>query len=163
MLPFIADESNLSGILGLCLASLVQHAHILISTLPSTYELLSASVFTNPNILNELRAKMQVSIDTLPNVLEQRMGKVLEEKGVAAENITRAILCEEIKFLILQRTPIPVVANISSTLNITHGDECFKNYRKILIFLAFTLLEHENFGSLAMLDAVIIISGQNIG
>jgi hypothetical protein len=127
MFPSLADEPNLSKILELCLASLVLHADFLLEKLPSNHELLSTFIFTNPNALTELRGKLendeltrmhatgipphielyrkldmqQKSIDALPELLEERMEQVLEKKGVAAGNITRELLREEIRSLMV--------------------------------------------------------------
>ncbi|EGZ22179.1 hypothetical protein PHYSODRAFT_422537, partial [Phytophthora sojae] len=60
MFPGLVDELNLSDILRLCLASLVQHAGFLVNHLPTNHPLLSTFVFTNPTVLNNLRSKLEV-------------------------------------------------------------------------------------------------------
>ncbi|EGZ13038.1 hypothetical protein PHYSODRAFT_514739, partial [Phytophthora sojae] len=123
MFPVLSREANMAGILRLCLASLVHHAEYLQQHLPATHALLSTHLFTSPTVLRTLEGQLvageslwmrptgippyielykkldqqQRSIDELPGKLEQRMEHVLEKKGVAAGNITRELLREEIR------------------------------------------------------------------
>ncbi|EGZ25517.1 hypothetical protein PHYSODRAFT_438801, partial [Phytophthora sojae] len=126
MFPVLSREANMAGILRLCLASLVHHAEYLQQHLPATHALLSTHLFTSPTVLRTLEGQLvageslwmrptgippyielykkldqqQRSIDELPGKLEQRMEHVLEKKGVAAGNITRELLREEIRSLL---------------------------------------------------------------
>ncbi|KUG01951.1 hypothetical protein AM587_10001959 [Phytophthora nicotianae] len=124
--PSLADEPNLNGILQLCLASLVFHREYLQQNMPTNHPLLSTIVFTSVSVFHSLQEQLQLgdsswmhptgippyielykkldkqqqSIDLLPDKLEQRMEAILEKKGVAAGNITRDLLHEEIRALL---------------------------------------------------------------
>ncbi|OWZ12355.1 hypothetical protein PHMEG_00014505 [Phytophthora megakarya] len=101
----LADESNLNDVLQLCLASLVYDVQIFTATLSPNHPLLSTSIFTSSDVLNELHKNLeegeslwmrptlipphvelykkidqhQQSIDALPEMLEKRMECVLED------------------------------------------------------------------------------------
>ncbi|ETK88687.1 hypothetical protein L915_07090 [Phytophthora nicotianae] len=145
MFPGLASESNLRGILELCLASLVQHTEFLLENLPTNHPLLSTLLFTDPSVRHALGGMLEVgdskwmettgipphidlyrkldsqqkSIDALPDMLERRMERVLEEKGVAAGNITRELLRLEIRSMLedvgLQRAQSIAPAHEDST------------------------------------------------
>ncbi|OWZ12508.1 hypothetical protein PHMEG_00014316 [Phytophthora megakarya] len=98
----------------------------LLDNLPLNHPLLSTLLFTNPSVQHDLREKLesgdskwmeapgipphidlfrklddqQKSIDALPGILEKRMEKVLEEKSVAAGNITREFLRLKIRSIL---------------------------------------------------------------
>jgi len=116
--PLLHETSTLQDILKLCLASLVCHADYLRERMPSTHTLLSTYLFRHSDVLDQLRCHlvlgssswmkptgipphvelykqlqvMQRSIDDLAPVLLEGISTMIEEKGVAAGNITKELL-----------------------------------------------------------------------
>ncbi|OWY97532.1 hypothetical protein PHMEG_00031918 [Phytophthora megakarya] len=118
MFPALKSESNMSGILKLCLASLVYHADHLRARLPTRHSLLSTYLFRNMSTMAYLRERVLTNdspwmsasgipphiemykqqedtskaVDRLPAILLEGFSKLLDEKGVAAGNITKDVL-----------------------------------------------------------------------
>lgn len=118
MFPSLETDLNMHKILHLCLASLVYHADYLVDILPKEHPLLATTVFSNPSLMAALSSRVltenstwirptgippyievykkfdrqQQSINALPDILEARVSKVIEEKGVAAGHVTAATL-----------------------------------------------------------------------
>lgn len=98
----------------------------------------------------------QKSIDALPGMLEQRMEEVLERKGVAAGNITRDLLRDEIRALLqdvgLQRSKPGDSAQVApkpTRVCYSWGGK-FHNLPKTLNFRASIRWVHGNYGGLVM-------------
>ncbi|KAG6971862.1 hypothetical protein JG687_00001808 [Phytophthora cactorum] len=113
MFPDLKDTSTLQDILKLCIASL-------------SHPLLSSNLFRHPKVITQLRSQLvgeaaswmkptgipphvelykqlkclQSSIDNLPPVLLGGMSNLIEEKGVAAGNITKDMLESTIEILL---------------------------------------------------------------
>ncbi|OWZ17623.1 hypothetical protein PHMEG_0008407 [Phytophthora megakarya] len=129
MFPVLAGEQNMKGVLQLCLASLVFHAQYFATEFPPNQSLVSTSIFTNTDVLNELHKNSRaerIAMDEANRnpstrrylqkprpaatangcspwgVEKKRMECVLEKKGVAAGNITRALLREEMISLLVE-------------------------------------------------------------
>ncbi|POM62610.1 LOW QUALITY PROTEIN: hypothetical protein PHPALM_28209 [Phytophthora palmivora] len=118
MFPVMKSGSSLQDILKLCMASLVYHHDYLRRTLPTTHPLLSTYLFRHQEIVVQLRKAlvqdnspwmkptgipphvevykqlklMQSSIDNLPPVRLEGISNLIEEKGIAAGNITKQML-----------------------------------------------------------------------
>ncbi|ETI37477.1 hypothetical protein F443_16532, partial [Phytophthora nicotianae P1569] len=118
MFPMLRACSTLQDILKLCIASLVNHHSYLRELIPASHPLLSTFLFRYPDMMNHLEAalvcdtsiwmkptgvpphvelykqlrQVQTSIDNLPPVLLEGMSNLIEEKGVAAGNITKQVL-----------------------------------------------------------------------
>ncbi|KAH9122174.1 hypothetical protein AeMF1_006420 [Aphanomyces euteiches] len=117
MFPHLARLTSMRLILSMCLASLVHHGPNLVSVLPKRHALLSTHLFRSNDTMNALRqdvlldstflkstgipphvalyaciAESQNAIQALPDVIVDRVGELIEEKGVAAGNITHALL-----------------------------------------------------------------------
>ncbi|KAG2763952.1 hypothetical protein Pcac1_g24459 [Phytophthora cactorum] len=126
MFPDLKDTSTLQDILKLCIASLVHHHNNLKEILPTSHPLLSSNLFRHPKVITQLRSQLvgeaaswmkptgipphvelykqlkclQSSIDNLPPVLLGGMSNLIEEKGVAAGNITKDMLESTIEILL---------------------------------------------------------------
>ena len=129
MFPEICKEKRLRPILHLCLASLVHHSDALIDTLESSsHALLSTYIFRNQSVMMQLKERVVTrnskwmkptgipphielyrqqqetldAVEALPDILVERMGKLIEEKGVGAGNITKELMQEMILNLMSQ-------------------------------------------------------------
>ncbi|KAH9148505.1 hypothetical protein AeRB84_008162 [Aphanomyces euteiches] len=147
MFPSLANAGPMLGILRVLLASLVHHSNYLATTLPHQHTLLSTYLFTDPDLASKLRSKIIYGSSTnviqptgipphvelyrkldaarqqildLPDSIIQGIGRLLEEKGVMAGNITREImeqmLAKAIQTLTNQCRP-SVCENRGSTIN----------------------------------------------
>jgi hypothetical protein len=128
MFPALYGVINLQDILKLCLASLVYHSQYLAEILPSDHQLNFTYITRNPDQMNHLGQqlasdsstwmiptgipphielyqkidKLQNSVDELRPSLLEGMGSLLEEKGIAAGNITKDVLEDTIKRVLTQ-------------------------------------------------------------
>ena len=119
MFPTLCGIDYMRGVSRLVLASLVFHYDYLVKTLPGNHALLNTPLFADPDMKNYLASivrsgfdssamrasgipphielyrsleKNHSSIMDLPRIILNGVGKILEEKGVAAGNITKEIL-----------------------------------------------------------------------
>ncbi|RHZ01932.1 hypothetical protein DYB37_013815, partial [Aphanomyces astaci] len=120
--PRLWSHESLRGVLVLCLASLVHHKVFLEDTLPAKHPLLSSVLFGDVGMTTLLRANVtllsssmqptgippHVSLHTqleknlaavraLPGEIRDGIESLLDEKGVAAGNITHALLEQLLK------------------------------------------------------------------
>ena len=116
--PGLANDEQLQGVLAYCLAALVHH-HDLFTTKMPNHPLMSTVLFTHGSMYNLLTPLVNISFESdvikatgipphvelyrqltknhnaivaLPNQVAERVKEVIEEKGVAAGNITKDLL-----------------------------------------------------------------------
>ncbi|KAF1785226.1 hypothetical protein GQ600_11666 [Phytophthora cactorum] len=97
MFPALADDENLRQTLQLCVASLIYHADFLQQQLPRNHTLLSTVLFRDDSVIASL--KRQIKTRNSP-WMPITVGDPLDEKGVAAGNITRNVLEQTIRQLL---------------------------------------------------------------
>lgn len=126
--PLLKNGCHLFPILQLCLASLVYHEQYLRATMGPSHALMSCYLFRNPSLISTLKNLVQTSnspwmrssgipphiylykqqhelqeaVDKLPNTLMDGFAKVIEDKGVGAGNITKELLNETIRSLLVE-------------------------------------------------------------
>lgn len=121
--PIYMHHPSIFGILLLCLASLVYHREHLKNILPKNHALHSTYIFRDDEEFEYLRLQISInesedmrasgvppyihlykqqketkdSVDALPNIIITKMSDLIDEKGVAAGNVTHAVLKELIQ------------------------------------------------------------------
>jgi len=126
MYPKLKEEPLLSDVLSLCLASLVYHSSTLVQLLPPTHPVLHTYIFREEGLLDKLKANVSINespwmkpsgipphvemykqqeltrdaVEKIPGVVIQGVSNLIEEKGVAAGNITHDLLRSMLKDLI---------------------------------------------------------------
>jgi hypothetical protein len=128
MFPLLSQIKHLENVLVLCLASLVVHSDTLSQDLPTCHPLLSTYVFrdriareqlqtqlntTNPSWMTpsgipphvemyNYQVQTRETLKELPNIVIAGVEKIIEDKGVCAGNITRDLLKDTIRELVLE-------------------------------------------------------------